>query len=89
MPWLLGKGKKGGGAAAAKGPGLGGANALPPPYKGWFNGLTSWGQPRRCLFWNAGNCAYGANCQYVHRNVIDNSQRPAAQTHTVGTAHIK
>ena len=62
---------------------------MPPAYKKWFNSLQSWGNPRRCLFWNAGSCGYGANCQYAHRNIIDGSGRPASQTHAVGTAHIK
>jgi hypothetical protein len=35
--------------------------------KSWFDNLTSWGEPRRCVFWNATHgCPYGASCRFTH-----------------------
>jgi hypothetical protein len=35
--------------------------------KAWFDGLTSWGDPRRCVFWNATcGCPFGTSCKFTH-----------------------
>jgi hypothetical protein len=35
--------------------------------KAWFDGLTSWGDPRRCVFWNAtSGCPFGTSCKFTH-----------------------
>ena len=80
-----------GGKGKDKGKEKGGATSqakIPPHIGGWLNKLEAAGGRGRCRFWNAGNCIYGNQCNFEHRNLVDGSNRPAISTFAPGTAFV-
>ena len=55
-------------------------------FPGYSHPVRAAGGRGRCRFWNAGNCIYGNQCNFEHRNLVDGSNRPAISTFAPGTA---